>query len=1333
MGKENKSKQYQPKGQNQKSRQPKKVRRIQSTDFRISLTGKHVFGAYFNMARTNFVKTINYMLPIAGVRGNYSENQINKMLQALFLIQSNRSAELTQEQQQWKKKLTLTSEQQTRLQRLLFKHFPVLGPMMADVADHKAYLNKKKSKVQTENEAFEQLRGVSLADCLEMLALMGMTLTECRNFYTHKKPYNSPSELAGQYSHQATIAKKLDKVVVASRRILKDREGLSVNEIEFLTGIDHMKQVDVLDENGKPKMVNGKKMKSFKEYDDFYFTLWAKRDVKNITMTGLDGHPTTIDTKLPALSDFGLLYLCVLFLSKPYAKLFMDEARLFEFSPFTGQENIIMQEMLCIYRIRTPQLHRIDSRDSKATLAMDIFGELRRCPTELYDLLDKTAGQPFFHDEVKRPNAFTPEVSKRLRYTDRFPQLALRYIDQNDLFKRIRFQLQLGAFRYRFYDKTDCIDGRVRVRRIQKDINGYGRPQEADEQRFKTWEGLIQKREERSVKLEHEELYIDLDQFQQDTAASTPYVTDRRPSYNIHANRIGMYWEESQNPNQFKYFDEKKIYIPELKVTEDGKAPIEMPAPRCSLSVYDLAGMLFYEYLLKRSDSKYPSAEQIIIDCESDYHRFFSAVADGTLKPFAKQKELCDYLATNYPNLRLADIPEKLLLFLSGKGRTHNNMPETARQRLVRLTIEHLEEREQRVQRRLDRYEEDRKKIGDKENKYGKKGFADVRHGALARYLAQSMMEWQPTKDGKGRDKLTGLNYNVLTAYLATFGTPQPADEPDFAPLSLQEVLAKAHLIGSSNPHPFLQKVLSHTVTAKGPKNIKQTIEPRNIEEFYLFYLEEELKHIRSRMQSLKTNASDKALASLPFVHHDRMRFRERTAEEMKALASRYTTIQLPDGLFTPHILKLLKAEYADNEALQQALNVQMPNQLNPVNNAAYLITLFYQTVLHDDAQPFYMSNKVYTRQNADNKTETFSFKRAYELFTILADDKENFFPFELKPLFLTSDDIQARISAKVKDETGDPIAKIGKIGDKEKDSQGNIIWLREITEKIDVYVDSRTDKDLKISANQSWTKIEAEREQKREALRLRLNRMVREVKDNERTLRRFKTQDMVLFLVAKDMFTKILSDQEREVNWKHLRLSKVCNEAFLRQTLTFLIPVTVGDVTIYVEQENMSLKNYGEFYRFLTDDRLTSLLENIAGDLEPDQQGRLVISHTDLMSELAAYDQKRSTVFKLIQQIEALIIKSNDALSNPASPDFWAKPGLPKRNNFASLLELIDHLNQTTLNTEERTLLVAIRNAFSHNSYNLDLSLIAGVKHLPEVANGILKHLETIMGETQK
>lgn len=1288
------------------SPQPKKVRRIQETNFSISLSGKHVFGAYFNMARTNLVKTINYILPIAGVRGNYSENQINKLLHALYLVQAGCSEDMTPEQKQWEKKLRLTPEQQTRLQKLLFKHFPMLGPIMADVADHKAYLNKKKSKVQTEDEAFEQLRGISLADCLEMIHLMAETLTECRNYYTHKAPYNRPSELAEQYRRQALIAKKLDKVVVASRRVLKEREGLSVNEIEFLTGIDHLHMVT---ENGK---------KSFVEYEDFYFSVWGKRTVKGITMTSLDGKSTTIDSQIPALSDFGLLYFCVLFLSKPYAKLFIDEVQLFKFSPFNDNENMIMSEMLSMYRIRTPQLHKIDSRDSKATLAMDIFGELRRCPIELYELLDPKTGQPFFHDEVKRPNSYTPDVSKRLRYNDRFPTLALRYIDETELFKRIRFQLKLGAFRYKFYDK-ECVDGRVRVRRIQKDINGYGRLQEVADKRLDKWGDLIQKREEQSVKLEHEELYLNLDQFVQDSADSVPYVTDRRPAYNIHANRIGLYWEDSQNPNQFNFFDVDKMYIPELIVTENEKAPVKMPAPRCALSVYDLSAMLFYEYLREQKDGNIPSAEQIIIDYEADYRRFFEAVAGGTLKPFQRTKEFREYLKKEYPRLRLADIPEKLQSYLCSHGLTFKNKSESVRERLDRLTMQHLEERELRVQSRLEHYLEDRKMIGSKENKYGKKSFADVRHGVLARYLAQSLMEWQPSKDGKGHDKLTGLNFNVLTAYLSTFGSSQVVEDDGFTPRTLEQVLTHAHLIGGSNPHPFIDKVLEHT--------------NRNIEEFYLNYLDEELKHIRLVKQTITSNPSDEALSALPFVHHERTRFHERSDEEMKSLASRYTTVQLPDGLFTPYIVQLLQEHYADKEELQLKLNEEFPDKLNPNHNAAYLITLFYQKVLHDDAQPFYLSDKNYTRQLEEGKTESFSFKRAYELFSVLKGSKKNTFPYELIPLFLTCEEIQQNLSVKLLDDEGNPIPEAGKRGKPATDSQGNTIWKRLIKQQIHDYVEKQSDKDLKISMYQSGKQKEEERATKREALQSRLTRQINEIKSNERTLRRYKTQDMVLFLLAKEIFTDIISEQGNEVNSKQMRLSKVCNQAFLRQTLTFRVPVTVGSNTIYVEQENMSLKNYGEFYRFLTDDRLISLLENIVDTIKPNKDGELVIRHTDLMSELAAYDQNRSTIFKLIQKIESFVIeKNNSVLNNPEDEGFWVKDGLPKRNNFASLLELINQLNDTNLTDDERKLLVAIRNAFSHNSYNIDFSLINSVKHLPEVAKGILQHLEDLLGITK-
>ena len=100
-----------------------------------------------------------------------------------------------------------------------------------------------------------------------------------------------------------------------------------------------------------------------------------------------------------------------------------------------------------------------------------------------------------------------------------------------------------------------------------------------------------------------------------------------------------------------------------------------------------------------------------------------------------------------------------------------------------------------------------------------------------------------------------------------------------------------------------------------------------------------------------------------------------------------------------------------------------------------------------------------------------------------------------------------------------------------------------------------------------------------------------------------------------------------------------------------------------------------------------------------------------------------------MIQKIEDLIIKGNAVLNDPDADGFWAREDLPKRNNFASLLELLNQLNNVDLTDDERKLLVAIRNAFSHNSYNIDFSLIRNVKHLPEVAKGILQHLQSVLG----
>lgn len=1236
----------------QKNNKPK-VRRVQTTDFSIDLSGKHVFGAYFNMARTNFIKTIWHILPQAGIRGNYKEGQVGKMLQALYLIQSGHSDQLSAEQRLWKNNLVLkTPEQRTNLQRLLIKHFPILVPVMADVAEMRARNNKKKSKVRTEEDTLSQMKGVELNDYLRALATIAITLSECRNYYTHNAPYNTEEELAEQYKHQSWVATMLDKVITASRRVLKDREGLTTRELEFLTGVDRMAQITVRDENNQVVIKNNRPMKRFVEYDDFYFSVWGKRDGQK------------------ALSDFGLLYFCVLFLSKTYAKLLIEESRLFEFSPFTDDENLVMQEMMSIYRIHTPKLHQLSSRDDKAALAMDMLSELRRCPRELYDLLSDEDKQVFL-DGGKDEEGEDTEVIKRLRYTDRFPQLALRFIDETELFKHIRFQLSLGTFRYRFYDKV-CIDGIERVRRIQKTINGYGRLQEVADKRLEKWGDMLQKKEEREVALENEDLTLNLDQIVADTADTLPYITDRQPSYNITNNRIGLYWESSRDKREYRFFDANEMYLPELSVRDDGKAEAAMPAPKCFLSTRDLSAMLFYEHLRAQHPMNLPAAEQIIMDYEAEYRRFFADVAEGRLHPATKSRYFRNYLEFNYPLLSLSGIPDKLQLYLTGKQLSHEGAAETARKRLIRLTMDALNKREEQTERLLKRYTDAKEKIGDKTNKLGKRSFAEIRHGVLAEYIAQSMMEWQPSKDGAGKDKLTGKNYRVLVDYLATYG----ALDNDPEALPIEQVLQNAHLIGGANPHPFIAKVL-----AKGDTNI---------EDFYQHYLEAELQHIRARRQALRDNPSDKALAALPFVHHERARFAEPTPEEMQALAGRYETLLLPDGLFTKYIVELLKKAYSDHAELQAALNNDTEPKLNPLRNAAYLISLYYQTVLHDQSQPYYF------------------FKRSYDLFPTLSNHKSKVFPFELLPMYLSPEEIQSRLAAKRTDQNGQPVA-VMENGKPKRDEQNNIIWQRQIVAEIDRCV-------------------QRERADKREAVRAKLLKEVKFIKDNERTIRRYKNQDMTLFLIARGLFQQILTLDAQTVEQSGMRLENVFDNSFLRQTLTIRIPVPAGGKTIYVEQGNMSLKNYGEFYRFLSDERLPSLMNNIADSIAPNEKGEYVIRFGDLMGELASYDRKRSEIFRLMQQIEAIAMNSDAALQDPNDSRFWAHEGLPKRNSFAAMVALLDQLNETPMLPEQRTLLVAIRNAFSHNTYNIDLSTIQEVKHLPEVASGILKHLQLLI-----
>ena len=243
-----------------------------------------------------------------------------------------------------------------------------------------------------------------------------------------------------------------------------------------------------------------------------------------------------------------------------------------------------------------------------------------------------------------------------------------------------------------------------------------------------------------------------------------------------------------------------------------------------------------------------------------------------------------------------------------------------------------------------------------------------------------------------------------------------------------------------------------------------------------------------------------------------------------------------------------------------------------------------------------------------------------------------------------------------------------------------------------------------------------------KDAMRVKLHHCIRDIKNNERAIRRYRTQDMILFLMAKKMLSDIISSQNRHSDDNLFMLSKVCSDGFLSQTLRFEYPVKVDNHEIKVVQENMSLKNYGEFYRFLNDDRLITLLKQLN---EVDEVG-----HSELIGEFAIYDQRRAEVFRAMQTLEKLAFEAFEPdLTNPQSDNFRYND-VPRRNNFRSLISLFssiqgDHLDDVACNR-----LIEIRNAFCHNTFNIGLDKVR--KELPNITNHIIGEIDRMLKEAK-
>lgn len=826
---------------------------------------KYLYGTYIEMAFHNMFQTMNHIY--SKVLGR------DDITYALEEAKKGSDQDFAQ-YNLWKKMIDSLhyaekEEEKLRAVELLYKHFPFLEPFI----DNFVKQRYKKENKKTEHDAYEDFDVHNEQDNVYyVLEAVSTIIRELRNEFSHYLFYPSDTQLRHFAKYEQQILHCLKNTFDGARRVTKSRFGLTDQQVECAMRFT------------KPKSFKDKP----KENQTYRYRM---ADVEIVN-----------GKYIMHFTEFGIFFLICLFLEKRYVKIFSDKLKL-----VSKQDQGVILEMASIYSIRM-HAKRITSERNIDAFALDMINEIRKCPEELYELLNEKDKAKFKVPAGLAEDGITDEAFMvRKAGRDRFHYFVMKYIDENKLFENLRFQVSLGKYFYEFYPKQ-CIDStsQDRVRSLCKDLSGYGRLSEIENERTSVWKGIIR----------------NVDDVHRNDITDQPYITDHKANYVLNGNRIGLKFIES---NQ-----QKALYMPVL--ADDGAINL---APDCWLSKYELAPLAF---LLHLTSGKV--VEQIIIDYITAYRSLFSDIASGKLVPQQNEITLRSVLNSRYGGLNLEDIPKKLQCYLLNKDESieirFKEWASTFVDRIYRST-----------QKRIESFNNKEQQIRDpKNNKIGKKNHVALRAGEIASYLAKDMLCFQPSTDN-GRNKLTGLNYRVLQANLATY------NDGNFA--RIKTILANARLI--NNADRALDNPILATVCKGSPKDIYQ---------LYNAYLAAKKEYLKKCI--IKGN-----YRKLPFLHADRIKWQERNEDYYKALAARYIkdeskgrfidrAIELPRGLFNKAIIKELTqgASASDGELKNVALN--------PDNNISYIIRYYHTLISEDSLQGYY------------------GYKRHYKLFDDLAN-----------------------------------------------------------------------------------------------------------------------------------------------------------------------------------------------------------------------------------------------------------------------------------------------------------------------------------------------------------
>ena len=626
-------------------------------------------------------------------------NHINKLLEIREIDNDEKVLDIKTLWQKVNKDLN----QKARLRELMTKHFPFLETAI--------YTKNKEDKKEVKQE--KQAEAQSLESLKDCLFLFLEKLQEARNYYSHYKY----SESTKEPMLEKELLKKMYNIFDENIQLVKKdyQHNKDINPDEDFKHLDRTE-----------------------EEFNYYFT----KDKKgNIT-------------------ESGLLFFVSLFLEKKDA-IWMQQ-KLTGFKDNRENKKKMTHEVFCRSRMLLPKL-RLESTQTQDWILLDMLNELIRCPKSLYERLKgedrKKFEVPFDSTDEDYDAEQDPFKNTLIRHQDRFPYFVLRYFDYNEIFKNLRFQIDLGTYHFSIYKKL--IGGQKEDRHLTHKLYGFERLQEFTKQhRPDDWKAIVR----------------DFDTYE---TSEEPYISETTPHYHLENQKIGI---------RFKN-DNDKIW-PSLETNGENNEKSKYKLDKqyqaeAFLSVHELLPMMFYYLLLKKeepnNDKKNASRVEGFIKREiRDIFKLYDAFANDEinniddLKKYNKDK-----------NVEIRHLPKQMIAILESKPKDMAKEAKRKQKEMVKDTKKLLATLEKQTQ---------------KEKEDDGRNVKLLKSGEIAKWLVNDMMRFQPVqKDNEGKplnnSKANSTEYQILQRSLALYNKEEKPTR----------YFRQVNLIESSNPHPFLK------------------------------------------------------------------------------------------------------------------------------------------------------------------------------------------------------------------------------------------------------------------------------------------------------------------------------------------------------------------------------------------------------------------------------------------------------------------------------------------------------------------------------------------------